>query len=115
MQLCGTMCAYRGTMFAAVCAAACSYLERAQPARKPLGAGGGDKASKEAAMGAFVHIARHVCVHREVHMCVPPPPLVQAKVNDQKLMESTPSVAWTRVLLMHRYLRGTRVDRPQGV
>ena len=30
----------------------------------------------------------------------PPLPLVQATVNDQKLREPTPSVAWTRVLLV---------------
>ena len=39
-----------------------------------------------------------------------PPPLVQATVNDQKLTEPTPSVAWTGALLMRRYLRDTRVD-----
>ena len=42
---------------------------------------------------------------------VPTPPLVQATVNDQKLMEATPtSVAWTRVLCTRRNLRDTRVD-----
>ena len=40
----------------------------------------------------------------------PPPPLVQATVNDQKLMEPTPSVAWTWALLTRRNLRDTRVD-----
>ena len=39
----------------------------------------------------------------------PAPPLVQATVTDQKLMEPTPSVAWTRVLLPRRDLRDTRV------
>ena len=39
----------------------------------------------------------------------PPPLLVQATVNDQKLTEPTPSVAWTRVLLTRRNLRDTRV------
>ena len=38
------------------------------------------------------------------------PCLVQATVNDQKLMEPTPSVPWTRVLLTRRNLRDTRVD-----
>ena len=42
----------------------------------------------------------------------PPPPLVQATVNDQKLTEPTPSVPWTRVLLTN--LRDTCVDCPQG-
>ena len=41
---------------------------------------------------------------------LPPPPLVQATVKDQKLTEPTPSVAWTRVLLTRRNLRDTRVD-----
>ena len=40
----------------------------------------------------------------------PPPPLVQATVNDQKLTEATPSVAWIRVLLTRRNLHDTRVD-----
>ena len=35
-------------------------------------------------------------------------PLVQEMINDQKLMEPTPSVAWTRVLLMRCNLRDTR-------
>ena len=43
-----------------------------------------------------------------------PPSLVQATVNDQKLTEPTPSVAWTRVLLARRNLRDTRADRVRG-
>ena len=39
-----------------------------------------------------------------------PPPLVQATVNNQKLTEPTPRVAWTRALLTRRNLRDTRVD-----
>ena len=38
------------------------------------------------------------------------PPLIQATVNDQKVTEPTPNVAWTRVLLARRNLRDTRVD-----
>ena len=45
----------------------------------------------------------------------PPPPLVQATVNDQKLTEPTPRVAWTRVLLTCHNLHDTGVDHPQGV
>ena len=36
-----------------------------------------------------------------------PRPLVQATVNDQKLTDPTPSVAWTRVLLTRCTVRGT--------
>ena len=36
-----------------------------------------------------------------------PPPLVQAKVNDQKLTEPTLSIAWTRVLLTRYSVHGT--------
>ena len=39
----------------------------------------------------------------------PPPPLVQATVNDQKLRKPTPSVAWTSVLFTRRNLRDARV------
>ena len=48
-----------------------------------------------------------MCHHGKVpHMHSPLP--VQATVNDQKLTEPTPSVAWTRVLLTRRNLRDTR-------
>ena len=42
---------------------------------------------------------------------VTPPPLSEAKVNDQKLTEPTPSVAWTRALLT-RNTNGQ--GRPEG-
>ena len=55
------------------------------------------------------HFCLFLCDRSRACVPPPPPPLVQATVNDQKLMEPAPSVAWTRALRMRRNLRDTRV------
>ena len=44
--------------------------------------------------------------HPTLHHHGSPPPFVQATVNDQKLMEPTPRIAWTRVLPMRCTVHG---------
>ena len=68
--------------------------------------GGHQRASMGSALG---HDPRPFCAWQRSSQSIslelasyPPSPLVQATVNDQKLTEPTPSVAWTRALLRHR-------------
>ena len=45
----------------------------------------------------------------------PPPSLIQAMVFDQKLMEPTPGVAWTKALHTRRDVHGSHANNPPGM
>ena len=64
--------------------------------------------------GRAGYLSKSAHTKNSTNLCTPPP-FVQATVNDKKLTDPMPRVAATRVLLMCRNLRDTRVDRPQVV